>query len=189
MLGALLLLATTGVARPPVPAEEYVHEVRIEADDPGRLARFVTLVPGRPLDPEAVRRTVELIYATGEFEDVRVLVEREAGEDGVTVVIEPVPAPLLVDVRVEGDQVLSPGDVREIARLRPGEPLWAERLETAGRDVALALVSRGYLEALVESPRAERRPGGADAVFRIRSGPLVRVGSVSRDGRRGGSQL
>jgi len=182
MLAALLLLATAVPPPPPIPNEEYVHEVRIETDDPGRLARFVTLVPGRPLDPEAVRRTVELIYATGEFEDVRVLIEREAGEAGVTAIIQTVPAPLLMHVRVEGDKVLSSGEIRKITRLRPGDPLWADRLERAGRDVALALVSRGYLEALVESPRAERRAGGADAVFRIRSGPLVRVGSVSVSG-------
>jgi outer membrane protein assembly factor BamA len=184
MLAALLLLAVPApeVARAPPSQGEYVHEVRIEADDPGRLARFVALVPGRPLDPEAVRRTVQLMHATGEFEDVRVRVEREEGEDGVTVVIEPVPAPLLVDVQVEGDRVLDAGAVREVARLRRGDPLWAERLERAGRDVALALVARGYLEALVEPPQAIRRPGGADAVFRIRSGPRVRVGSVSVSG-------
>ena len=184
MLAAVLLVVVVASpvagAVPAAPrAEEYVHEVRIEADDPERLARFVTLVPGRPLDPEAVRRTVELMHATGEFEDVRVRVEREEGEEGLTVVIQPVPAPLLVDVRVEGDRVLSADTVRRVTRLRRAEPLWEDRLERAGRDLALALVARGYLEALVEPPEAVRVPGGADAVFRVRSGPRVRVGSVS----------
>ena len=84
-----------------------------------------------------MRRTIELMYATGEFEDVRVRIERESGEDGVTVVIQPIPAPLLVEVRVEGDRVLSPGAVRKITRLREGEPLWASRLDRAGRDAYL----------------------------------------------------
>jgi outer membrane protein insertion porin family len=181
MLAAILLTVAQSPAPAPSPEAptEYVREVRIESEDSERLERFVNLLPGRPLDPEAVRRTIELMYATGEFEDVRVYTQRQEGEDGVAVVIRPVPAPLLRDVRVEGDRVLSPKDVRKITRLREGEPLWGSRLERAGRDVALELAARGYLEALVAPPVALRVPGGADAVFRIRSGPRVRVGSVS----------
>jgi outer membrane protein assembly complex protein YaeT len=156
---------------------EDVRAVRIEAAESERLVRFVDLEPGRPFDLEAVRRTVKLLYATGRFEDVRVEIERGEDEEGVSVVIRPVPAPLLVDVRVEGDRVLRAGTLRRITRLRPGEPLWAARCEQAGRDAALALVERGYLEALVEVT-AEPVPGGADAVFRVRSGPRVRVVSA-----------
>lgn len=187
MLAAMLLAVVSGPVGVPAPGaeSESVRVVRIESEDPGRLERFVSLVPGRPLDPEAVRRTIELVYATGQFEDVRVWVERESGADGVTVVIRPIPAPLLRDVRVVGDRVLSPKAVRKIARLRDGEPLWASRLDRAGRDVALELAARGYLEALVEPPEAVRVPGGADAVFRIRAGPRVHVGSVSVTGPRG----
>jgi outer membrane protein assembly complex protein YaeT len=119
------------------------------------------------------------MYATGKFEDVRVRIERAPGEEGVGVVIEPVPAPLLREVRVEGDPVLDAGDVRRIARLRRGEPLWDDRVDQAGRDVALALAERGYLEAFVEPPDVIRVPGGADVLFRIRSGPLVHVGAVN----------
>ncbi len=187
MLAAMLLVAVSGPVATLAPAteQESVLAVRIEGDDPHRLERFVSLKPGRPLDPEAVRRTIGLMYATGEFEDVRVRIERQTGERGVTVVIRPIPAPLLVDVRVEGDQALSAGAVRKITRLREGEPLWASRLDRAGRDVALALAARGYLEAFVESPEAVRVPGGADAVFRIRAGPRAHVGSVSISGVRG----
>jgi outer membrane protein assembly factor BamA len=181
----LVAVSSPGAALAPVAGQEYVQAVRIEAEDPERLGRFVSLEPGHLLDPETVRRTIELMYATGEFEDVRVRIERESGEDGVTVVIQPIPAPLLVEVRVEGDRVLSPGAVRKITRLRGGEPLWASRLDRAGRDVALALAARGYLEAFVESPEAVRVPGGADAVFRVRAGPRAHVGSVSISGAQG----
>ena len=187
MLAAMLLVAISGPAATLAPsaAQEYVQAVRIETEDPERLGRFVSLVPGRPLDPEAVRRTIELMYATGEFEDVRVRIEREGSDEGVTVVIRPIPAPLLVEVRVEGDHALSAGAVRKITRLREGEPLWASRLDRAGRDVALALAARGYLEALVDPPEAVRVPGGADAVFRIHTGPRAHVGSVSISGAQG----
>jgi outer membrane protein insertion porin family len=184
MLGEVLLsvVALSGASATPTRDGEYVREVRVEGHEGDRLSRFVTLVPGRPLDPEAVRRTIELMYATGRFEDIRVRIERIPGEDGLGVVIEPVPAPLLVEVRVEGDDVLSPGDVRRVARLRRGEPLWDDRVDRAGRDVALALAQRGYLEAFVEPPEVIVVPGGANVLFRINAGPLVRVGMVSLSG-------
>jgi outer membrane protein assembly complex protein YaeT len=176
MLRAMLLavVAITGESAPS-PGAEIVHAVRIETAEPEPLERFVHIQPGLPLDPEAVRRTVELLYATGQFEDVRVEIERAGDEGPVTAVIRPLPAPLLVDVRVEGDRVLSGRTLRRITHLRQGEPLWAARRERAGREAALALVERGYLEALVEVD-AEPAPGGADAVFRVRSGPRVRTG-------------
>ena len=183
MLSAMLLAAVAipAWAFAPPPGGETVHAVRIEVDEPEPLERFVHITPGLPLDPEAVRRTVELLHATGQFEDVRVEIER-TGDDGLlTVVVRPLPAPLLVDVRVEGDRVLRGGTLRRITRLRRGEPLWAARRERAGREAALALVERGYLEALVEVD-AEPAPGGAIAVFRVRSGPRVRVGSASVSG-------
>jgi outer membrane protein insertion porin family len=180
-----LLLALAGVPAAPAPSPgEYVRDVRIETDHPERLARFVGLVPGRPLDPEAVRHAVELMYATGEFEDILVEVERPPTGEGVDVVFRPRPAPLLVDVRVEGDHVMSAGALRRAARLRPGEPLWPARLERAGRDAGLELARRGHLEALVRV-EAVRVPGGADAVFHVRAGPQVHVSSVTVTGVRG----
>src|SRR6266481_3401918 len=72
-----LLLALLWLA---APGETTVRSVRIEAPLPERFAAYVGLVPGQPLDQEAVRRSVELLYATGEFEDV--VVEAEAGPGG-----------------------------------------------------------------------------------------------------------
>jgi outer membrane protein assembly factor BamA len=182
LTGALLVLALGAPPEAPPPAAtEFVRGVRVESPDRERLLPLVGLVPGGPLDAEAVQRAVELMFATGRFEDVVVEVQREAGEEGVLVVFRPVPAPLLAAVRVEGDEVVSGGRAARIARLRAGEPLWPSRLDRAARDIALALGQRGHLEALVE-PEAVRGPGGADAVFRIRAGPRVRVGRAVVEG-------
>ena len=184
LAGGLLALSLAASAAPVAPAAaagELVRAVRVDSADRGRLLPFVGVVPGQPLDPEAVRRAVELMFATGRYEDVVVDAVREEGEAGVEVVFRPRPAPLLVQVRVEGDRVLSPGRAARIARLRPGDPLWPSRLDRAARDIGLALARRGHLEALVE-PQAVRVPGGADALFRIRAGPRVRVGRAIVEG-------
>ena len=173
--GAFLVLALVAPQEAPLPppsapAEEIVRAVRVEAAPKEGLEAFVGLVPGRPLDREAVRRAVELMFATGRFEDVAVELRRQEGEDGVEVVFRPRPAPLLVAVRVEGDRVISPGSARSTARLRAGEPLWPARLERAARDIGLALARRGHLEALVEPG------GGAGArAARTRSSASARV--------------
>ncbi len=172
VLAALLSLS------PATPAE-LVRAVRIERDTQ-RLAPLVSLAPGQRLDPEAVRRSVELIFATGRYEDVRVELARDPARPGVEVVFRPLLAPLLVAVRVEGDKVISAGAARRAARLRLGESLWPTRLERAGRDVALALARRGHLEALVTA-RAVRAERGATAVFEVRAGPKVRVSSAQLD--------
>jgi outer membrane protein insertion porin family len=185
LLAMLLAVVPVLPIRETTPAtlREPVDEVRLETKEAKRLERFVQIRPGVPLDPGAVRRTVELLYATGEFEDVRVEVERVEGDGTLKVVVRPRPAPLLTNVRVEGDHVLGPGALRRITRLRDGEPLWASRRERAGRDAALALAERGYLEALVDVS-VEQAPGGAVAVFRVHSGPRVRAGSVFISGER-----
>jgi outer membrane protein insertion porin family len=174
------LLAGTAPA-PPLPPPPIVASVRIEGEpaDQARLGRYVEIKPGDALSPELVRHVVELFYATGEYADV--VVETTPAAGGVDVVFRPIRAPLLAEVRVEGDRLLKAEAVRRTARLRPREPLWPTRVEQAARDVALALVQRGYLEARV-STSLRPTAAGADAVFTITAGPRVRVGSARVDG-------
>ena len=169
MLALLLAAALSG-------SDELVRAIRVERDQ-DRLLPFVSLAVGEPLDPEAVRRSVELIFATGRYEDVRVELVRDPARAGVEVLFRPVLAPLLVGVRIEGDKVLSAGAARRAARLRAGDALWPSRLERAGRDVAIALGRRGHLEALVTA-EAVRDSRGAVAVFTVRAGPRVRVSAT-----------
>jgi outer membrane protein insertion porin family len=186
-LVALLLLAARAGAPAEGAAAETVREIRLETEHPERLRRFVPLAVGARLDREVVRRAVELMFATGRFEDVVVDLERDA-RPGVAVVFRPRPAPLLVAVRIAGPSPLSARAVQRVARLRVGEALWPARLERAARDVALALVRRGHLEALVE-PEAVAVSGGAEAVFRVHAGPRVVVGQARVEGDRGVREL
>lgn len=158
-IAALEMQAAPGVARP----------------DLDRLRSYVDLAPDRPLHARDVREAVELLHSTGEVEDVRVRARRSP--TGLVLTLELVPAPRLGQVVVEGDGVVDAGDVMRLTRLRKGETVWPERLEAAGRDVALHLAALGWLEAQV---RVERRwtPQDAQAVFTIAAGPRVYVRRV-----------
>ena len=143
------------------------------------LARYVELVPGEPLRVEAVRHVVELLHATGRIEDV--LVDAERSPQGVHLVFRPVLAPLLLKVTVLGDPLLKPGEIKVLARLREGEPLWSERLDRASSDVTAALVERGYLEARVDAAVRGEGPA-AEAVFTLHGGPRIRVRGAAIEG-------
>lgn len=185
MVASLLLLALLEPAAASAVEGRTIRAVRLElpAEQAARLARFVELVPGEPLRAAAVRHAVALLFATGEFEDV--VVESRPSGEGVEVVFRPRPAPLLERIRVEGDPLLTPGALRRITRLKDGEPLWPPRLERAARDAALSLADAGYLEARV-SAEVGRGEGGAEAVFLVQGGPLVRVGAASVEGLEAG---
>ncbi|HLA77349.1 MAG TPA: BamA/TamA family outer membrane protein [Vicinamibacteria bacterium] len=156
-------------------SDQPVASVRLEAGerDQARLRRYVDEIEvGRPLSALKLRHVVELLHATGEFEDV--VVETAPGAQGLEVLVRPIPAPLLSAIRIEGPRFLDEKRLKTVTQLRDREPLWPERLERAGRDVALSLVGRGYLEARVQAA-AVRHQGGADAVFQVTPGPLARV--------------
>ncbi len=178
-LGVVLLaLARVVAAAHDAPAAgDPVVSVTLElkASERAPLERYVDLLAGAPYDPERVRHAVELLFATGGFEDVVVEAQREPG--GWALRLRPQAAPRFTGVRVSGERVLSAGVARKLARLHSGEPLWPARLERAARDVALALAADGWLEARVQA-RAERTPAGAVAVFDVQAGPRVRVESA-----------
>lgn len=179
-LATLALLVALGsdtdTAEAPV-----VRSVRLEADAraQARLRRYVLVAEGRPLEPAQVAESVRLLFATGEFEDVAVLTE--PARDGLALVFRPSPAPRMTGFAVRGDRVVSEKELRRATRLRWNEPLWEARLEEAGRDAALALAERGYLEGRV-TVHAERGSAGATAVCEVAAGPLVRVDSVGVEG-------
>jgi outer membrane protein insertion porin family len=179
-MGAVLLAAAL-LAPAAFPEGRPVSAVTIDAAglDESGLRALVELRPGEPATREAVRHAVELLFATGRFQDV--VVEAVASDEGVALTFRPVPVPILGRVVLEGDKVLKLERVRELARLRDGEPLWPARLERAARDVALALTEDGFLEAQVGA--APRPDGDASAaVFTVRSGARVKVSEAAVDG-------
>jgi len=170
-----MLLGALGLALMAVGGPVVSVTVEGAATD---VSRYLAIATGRPLDPAQVRLTVELLHATGAYEDVMVVEEDAPGGSAVTVRL--VPAPSMTEVVVEGDSIVSADDIRDIARLPRGEALWPERLETAARDVAVSLGRRGFLEARVTAS-ARRHAGGTAAVFTVVAGPQVLVRSATVD--------
>ena len=181
MMSLALAAAVSGLTTPGAVAQEVIGSVSIviPEGDSSDLRRYVPIQPGDPFDPLQIRRGVELLYATADFEDI--VVEATRGERGTDLVFRPTFAPRLREVRVEGDRPLGPGAVRRVARLRPGEPLWPPRLDAAAQAAGIALTADGFLESQVTAT-ALRHGREADAIFRVTSGPRARIGRVRLEG-------
>ena len=178
----MLLCLALALAAPPGPAlPERVAAVVLEVPDAqrARLARYLEVRPGEPLCPEAVRRSVELLFATGEFQDV--VAEARDVPGGLKLTFRPVPARRLRGIQVVGDRVRKPAEVGRLARLRTGDLLTPARLDSAARDVALALVADGYLEARVTA-EAVATGAGAEARFEVHAGPRSHVARIVAEG-------
>jgi outer membrane protein insertion porin family len=179
MLPALAVLAVLAAADGPPPRTVAAVEFDAPGEDVSALRAFVELPPGGAYDPEAVRHAVELLYATGRYEDVAV--ETTESPAGLVLRIRPRPAPLLGAVALEGDPVLKLPELLRLSRLRDGEPLWPARLEKAARDVAVALTEDGWLEAQVQA-QARREARSTTAVFTVRAGVRARVSQATVEG-------
>jgi outer membrane protein insertion porin family len=180
-MGAAALLAAALLSGPAFPEGRTISQVTVEAEglDESALRALIELKPGELATRERVRHAVELLFATGRFQDV--VVEEATTAEGVALTFRPQPAPLLGNVAVEGDRVLDVEEVRRLSRLRDGEPLWPARLERAARDVALALTQDGWLEAQVQAvPRGEAK--SSTAVFTVQKGTRVRVSEAVVEG-------
>ena len=144
-----------------LPAQDAARElegapvlaVRHETEDPRRiamdsvaLARIIAQQPGQPYSTPKIRESIERLFATGRFADIRVDAVREAGGVVLTfltrgryflgaVFVRGVPAPP------------SESQLRAATRLQLGQPFSEEELPTAIEGLRRALESEGYFQA------------------------------------------
>ncbi len=181
-LVGLFLLCAAYWPRPCRAAEpRRIVSVVVDAADTEvrRLARYVAIPSGTPLEPEAIRALVELIFATGQYEDV--VVDSEEVPGGVRLVIRPRVAPLLAAIKVTGRSPLRRDDIRRLGGLHEREALFPADLEQAARRLEEALRARGFVAPQVDAI-SRRVEAGAEAIFTIAAGERLRIVTVQAPG-------
>jgi outer membrane protein insertion porin family len=88
------------------------------------------LTPGRPLGYRDVQRAIQTLYATGQFDDVRVAQDTAGGRQLLVVRVHE--RPMLVKWAVRGVSRLSEGSVRDKAQLTEGRPVDPAAVGRAG---------------------------------------------------------
>ena len=165
---------------------QRVEEIRFPnvalASDVEQLRVLIPLKPGAPLDRQLIRQTMQDLYATGRFADIRV--EAEATVDSqVLVSIFTTSNYFVSEVRAEGAPSRpTAGQIVNASKLVLGEEFAQDRLERALVNIKQLLQENGYYHATVKDE--ERRDANTQLIavtFRIHAGARAQVGIVTID--------
>ena len=150
--------------------------------EPAVLERIVALQPGEPYNSGKIRESIERLFATGRFSDIRVDAGREP--EGIVLTFQTRGRYFIGAVSVRGVEAPpSESQLRAAARLRLGSPYSDGDLPAAADGVREALESEGYYRAVI-APRVEEHPetNQIDIRFDVQPGARARFGAVEVTG-------
>ncbi len=195
LAAALWLAATAGPAaagaqdgaRAVVTAVDLITAV----DVPESLVRgAIGEMVGRPRSREAVRQSLDRLWALGLFADV--VVDEIDAPEGIRLRYHLTPRPLVRRIAWQGDAGLDLGRLVAAASLALGEEASPERLARAREDLLALYRREGYLDARVELETAPvSGEAGQDVTIvlsagipvRSRAGPSRRIARAAREDR------
>jgi outer membrane protein assembly factor BamA len=155
--------------------------VEVVFDGPSRRAsaEYMYLVEqeeGGPYDPLAVRRSVELLFRLGQFDDVQARVSEVSGGLRLTFVL--VSSPRIRGIRLAGTRALLGSQVRAALSRSVGDPYIQQDELRLAREVERYYRARGHLEVEV-TPRATESPGGGRVIrLQVAEGRAYRIAEV-----------
>jgi outer membrane protein assembly complex protein YaeT len=180
-----------------LPAQDLARElegapvltIRHETEDPQQtamepaaLARIIAQKPGEPYSAQKIRESIERLFATGRFADIRVDAAREPG--GVILTFLTRGRSFIGAVFVRGVPA-PPSEIqlRSATGLRLGQPFSEDDLAGAAEGLRRALEGEGYFQAEIQH-RLEPRPETQqmDVIFDVRPGPRAQFGAVQVTG-------
>jgi outer membrane protein insertion porin family len=139
------------------------------------------LSPGRALTFRDVQRAVTSLYASGNFDDIRITQGEVAGK--AVLKIDVVERPLLLRWTIRGVELLGERAVRERIQLVEGRPLDPAALTRSRALIDSLYRSRGFYLVKVEARRLfEDDSTRARVVFEVTEGRRVAVARVRLEG-------
>lgn len=188
-------LAQNQVTTPPVVTQNgsssyqglTVEEIRIpsvsDAKEQQRLRELIPQKAGEPLDREKLRQSIQALFATGRFADIRAEAERSANGQ-VWLSFLTTPNYFVGQVSVQGAlNRPSESQIVNASKLQLGEIFTADRLERALKSIRQLLEENGYYRSSItdeENKHPETQQIGI--VFHIIIGPQAHVGQVNVTG-------
>jgi outer membrane protein insertion porin family len=171
-LAALPLLASAASASDTIQAIKVEGNQRIED---GTIRGYMVVQPGDPFDPDRLDRSLETLYATGLFQDVRL------DRQGNTLVVHVAENPLVNRVAFEGNHKLSDDQLGPEIQLKPRR-VYIPALTEADRQHILDVYRQlGWFATVVEPKVIGLDHNRVDVVFSITEGPTI-IGRVAFEG-------
>ena len=167
-----------------------VAEVRFpgmaNANEVRRFSALLAQKAGEPLDRDKLRQSIQTLYATGRFADIRAEAERTA-DGGVALSFVTVPNYFVGEISVQGAPARpSENQVVNASKLQLGEVFTKDRLERALKSIQQLFEENGYYRSAVSEE--EVKHGDTQQigiVFHIVSGPQAHIGQVKATGSPG----
>ncbi|HEX7024792.1 MAG TPA: POTRA domain-containing protein, partial [Gemmatimonadales bacterium] len=165
------------VVSPPVDSIAVVGAVRNTAR---QVISFSGLQVGQPATYRGVQRAIQGLFATGQFEDIRVD-QRQAG-DRLILVLVVRERPILQHWTLRGVERVDEGSVRRKVSLPEGRPLDRAAMERSRHAIDSVYRKRGYYAVQVQTLELPQDNNQVRVVFDVKEGPRVVVGQVVIDG-------
>ena len=192
-LAGLAALATFGSraaplwGQEPVPQAVRVDSVVVE----GNVRQSAAVVQadfgvraGDEVTYQKIQDGIRALFATGQYDDVRVYVRGGAGTPAV-LVVRVAERPFVREVEFRGLRKLSARTLRDTLDLRGNRPLSPSRVFEARRWIEEELAKKGYPRARVDTMlRPTERPGEVRLVFDVDEGRRLVVAAFEVEGNR-----
>ncbi|MFL5574438.1 MAG: outer membrane protein assembly factor BamA [Gemmatimonadaceae bacterium] len=140
------------------------------------------LAPGTQLNFRTLQRAIRDLFATGQFDDVRIAC-RDGGPGRTALVITVAERPVLSDVSVVGPDRVSAKSVRDRIELAPGRPVDPALVVRAKTRIDSLYQAQGYYLARVR-PETTLVNGQMKLTFRVDEGRRLAISGVRIHGNR-----
>ncbi len=171
--------ARPAVAQEGVPVDSVVVEGnrRVSAD---QIIQTSGIVLFQPANYRVVQRAIQALFATGQFDDVRV--EQRGGQEKLVLAIIVRERPVLLRWGLRGPDLVSEGQVRSKVVLVEGRPLDRAAVEQARAAIDSLYQKKGFYAARIRVNELEAGPGAVRLVFDITEGNRVAISQVIIEG-------
>jgi outer membrane protein insertion porin family len=167
---AMIATAITAAALASETAIVVDGNRRIDAD---AVRAHFHVRPGTAADAFDLDAALKELYATGQYEDVKIT------RSGAQVLVTVVEAPLLGKVQFEGNKKLKDADLEKIVQLKPGGALRRAAVQADAARIAEIYRLGGRYAAEITPKTIARGNGRVDLVFEINEGPKTGIKTIA----------
>ncbi|NOT08193.1 MAG: outer membrane protein assembly factor BamA [Gemmatimonadales bacterium] len=182
LAATLLLGAPPAFAQEPAPPPP-IDSIAVEGavrNSPRQVITFSNLAVGQIPSYRAVQRAIQGLFATGQFDDVRV--DQRSADGKLTLVLVVKERPLLQKWTLKGVERVDEGMVRRKISVPEGRPIDRAAVERARHGIDSVYRKRGYYAVEVKAVELPQEGNQVRLLFEITEGPRVVVGQVQIEG-------
>ena len=133
--------------------------------------------PGEQYSLEKVREDLKQIYRLGYFENVYIETEKKNGEIGILYVVDE--KPVIVDLRISGNDDVKDKDIQEVMQIREGEIIDLKKVDSSLNAIRDLYMQRGFVDTSVDYEIEPEGDGTVTLTYNISEGKTAYIKKVN----------